>query len=1740
MPSSSQLSSKSFGKFLLLGWFSILLGGAIFAGEQLAEDRQPQRELEDEDKAEAENLKQQIIAEKTRLAKFTDAVKKINDEIKEPAQKLNELRRGVVAITGIKDDFEGKDLPKHITAVNTAAKNVPDSGRLVAAVIEYMTEEVKKDSDPKKLAAIDKKIKDAEAALTNKYSSQVENLQSKKMEIDVNLRNEMGNVTAMRSRLLALYGYEVEGMGVVLFASEGGASGDAAVMRWIDNEVHYIELLSRLSYDDLASAYLSRVEKANNPYTGKPFPTSLKNYMGKAKAKLVQQKAIGSKKLDEKLTLMKEAIDDYERVLERLTPMTTAYYGASLDLIAAYFRMADDLSETAGLASLVLGSEFKPAPITAFAPPEKKAAPAKKGAKAVAKPVAKANAPVQVDAQFTGLSPLKLNDAAFAQAAKYYNDGMKSARVVYEMMTEVFLDLFDLYQDAVDEENKAEQARYIGLLEKFSPIKLRLQHSMEGAYAKWANLYPLNSPEHQKIIDEGATFIGDNLEDYRSIFPDDKQVYGYWMEILAAQAEPINPSKPLPTFIEIDPAEAKEMKKEELAEAKRDLERYPYQSDKIENIFNWYVVGDDKQRGKSDRRPAVQSMRVRALNNYAQARANLALNTFKRADLTNNAALNDRAKTLHEQAVVALAETVKNNSLVGETEPSSRYTAYAKIIIPYYLTLADLAIKKNDKAAAGEYAQAAMDAVLILIGAAEPNWKAQGSDNLILVQDFTKKNQLTVGGTDIEDMRLPLIISNAEKLYTAAADADRTGKSAEARVKFNEARDFYLLGLERARNLVDKSARDQFFPKALNNIAIASVKLKDYATAYVASQLLVQEFRNDFKDPLKNYPPEKFPNAKTYFANALNNLRASAVLRLRERGNEIDRRDYIDALLLCISYSNKNDDYVMLINAFKAMKQYAQAVRFVDGVAPDNDYYRLAQLMGAGVYLDLAKQETDEIKKITTELNPPLDDEGKPTAKIPEEPRKGELEKRLAELEKSVGECRVKAGEYAQKFVDLHNAAAEKWARDAASGGQISDYVKALQTQEKGELLKAQFIPILVAHISQDWDTVEKSLPAFLSKLAENKSSEAEEKQTFSENALWLGFDAKVKSVDYDVAEIAAGEQNLTAAANAADALAKVDKDNKFSATVATIFGSRWNKLADRARLANNNAAEKKYRLEAVNWLEKAEGNIYKQLGGAVSMISTLADQGLWTRAINVGDKVVNYWGDSLFTENSLFMPNKSGNDLSLTSAGNELSSLLKLNEVATAKSNNEQLLKKLNEVITKTVANAANADKYVKVLTDAANSADKTFKPVLVQAQEIASVIGGKQDERVENLFKQRPYLSKEISDENRYFLNRTLLEASYSGAIFNRPITHIIPPPILFYKNFNVQGYSSEAGRKKANLYMTIIDPNISASAAKAVFGADYPKSKDGGYVGEWKKALETTEDPASKAKLQRLINAVDTPIAVSLYGEPDPKRKGNLVKRNYLRARATINALLEYEKDHPTPDNNGKLLIADALNNLSKAVVFQNTLLIAKKSYAKAMVEDGKYNEALKYVEELCKAFPNDWSLSLELARVYSAMAQFESTKDGLKPRKYDNTSAAGYLRAIMQALAVIKFTPVGSESWWDAQLMVIRAQVASIKARKSADKKLQDEIPEVEISYNNPQTGMPTKQKITIKSMDKVGGDLAITLQRYIASVDPAPNEEVKNELITLAKNLEELGYKATLETATANKDEVDASDEPAAE
>lgn len=1685
----------------------------------------PKRKLTKGQQYQVQELKKKIAAERARLAEVKKPLLEAQKNLLGPQKQLATYAGIFSRIDNLVRDNErerpGSPKSKEtVTKLRSEAKKLgKGSGTYGNISVEYyktrlqyrpLYDNKKRNEKQNKefvklreqLAKIRVRMLKERSKFDGKLKLNVQKLDDIKRSEERKFDQEAVTLEIYLAKLKSIYGYQVENA-AILFADEATDGGKVSL--WLDEQGRLIEKLSVAGFDDLASEYFSRIRKANNPYTGKPLSDNSLNYMNKIGARLKMQKALYVNDIRQKLLLSQESVSILEQVVRQLIPNTPAYMDARIDLSATKFKLAADIVESAKAEALVRGKFPWLLKAGANSLVDKKTRRVRKFSE-------------------KGLEKLRqsqLLEQAVLWAAWQYEDGIKSALDLHDGIRDIFMDLIDNYMYARDIKDSALERKYYKLLLAFSPRKLNNQHEIEKAYGGWLEVFEPGSAQRSDIGGEANEFVEANLEDYQQIWPNDKLVYINWIALNGEMPDPVSAKdskgKPLASFIK--PDDWDDLGKEEREEEILSMVNYPWASDRVENIFKWYLVGRGKDR--ADKNAAVQNYRERGYYARARALSHMTINTYllgqSQPDAMKKEALLAHAAKLNDLALQAMEGFDGKMTAVGHLSEFVCSRGLLLIKVNHYLFLARYEADGGRGTKAAEYSAKALEIAAKVKSTGSSEWSRLAGEALVLVAEFNRQNK--IAGSDSPDSwPVALLATKAEDSLRQGLRAQRDGKSSKAQDSFLKSQELYLVLLDKYRKINEKSERAAGLVKALYNLGVVAQQQGDYVTALIANQSLLQEFRNDFKDPAKNYAFSDYPEVAKYFEKAANNLRAAASRQKGLTGSERDKRNYVQALLMNVRASGRGEDYVALVNEFRNMGEYARAVEFIDNIPADNDYYRLIQLMASSIYLDMIARETREVKAIDSELNPPRDEDGKVLAgKEVSAKRREELLGRKAGHEKVIAGYGKQADKYARKFVDLHTAATKEWEQQKRQGVKVTAAVSKIRKQERENLLKAMLIPMLMAYEAQRWDEVIRRAPEYYSAVNKRSGVSAGEKAEYLVNSSWMHFLAQYNQVDYKTARVEECEQNLKKAAEAQTVLARYDTANRMVSAAAAILGSSWLELAARAQKEGKEALVRQMSLNAVNWLDKAERQIYDNINLGIAMGATLTEQKLYDRAESTLQKVIGFWSESLFTPASLFQSGKSAGEMKSMSAAvaNNLNGQFDQKKIEQAKRDGKALAKVLNEMVV-SVRFEDNPSGFNKAISAAiqAAGADHELISSLRQAQEIAGAFASPSADAQE-LLQLRPYLKNTPSAQQRSRLNRIILEAAYPEVLFRQALTPLLPAPAVTLQQTYVlsRGYRSDEGRKKAAVLMAMIDPLSvrGSSYGKVVFGEDNENGK-GGFVGEITAKLEAVKNPQQRQLYSDILEALEKPLVVSLYGKPDDR--GRLEERNYAQTVKSINAMLAYDKLFKSSE---KLPVAAYLKGLQRAIRFQNLILYAKKNYAKAMVENGQYAKAEKYVRELSVLFPADWTLSLDLGEVYTQMAKYEQgARSNQKLRAYTRESAADYLLGIMQINSVLKYAENGTVPYWQAKMMILENGVSSIEARKKAAVALQGGF-EVEVDYFEQVSGKTEKLRRRVEPMDEMAKFLVIEILRTMEKVNPAPPRDVMDKLRDYLQRLQKLGY-----------------------
>lgn len=1318
---------------------------------------------------------------------------------------------------------------------------------------------------------------------------------------------------------------------------------------------------------------------------------------------------------------------------------------------------------------------------------------------------------------------------ALQLAQQLYTQGMEVASPTQKRIKDTFEVLIDEYSFMLEEgDQRGADQKILPALSVYGARMVRIQRSMEDAYASWPSVYPVGSEQRLEIAEKGNAFVSANMGDYRAFWPDDKMGFVYWIGVLGHLVDPVvewsgeegdrvTPPPDLSYFDMDDPYDKMEYERE-----KDNPNRWRWPSDRVERIWEADIVNGRANAEHPDTN--TQSHRVRAMYFYAQAKSNLAMTHRFLADRDKNPKMEAHAETLHEKAMAALNEGIKPNSIVGALDDTTRFNVRLKLRIDYFLFLAERAKKMGDDAQAGNWIMQAIAEAAAVQSEGSANWRVTAEQYLAGVVAFQERLGIHVSEDDIPPS---VMITQADSLV---ADARSIRNPREKRAVLREAIDKYVEGIGSLRAERDRAARDAVLPKALFNLGIAAIQAEDFLMGYIANWELVQEFNDKMSDPNRRYPPERFSNAASYLPRAMRHLQYSAFHYNRQRNDSLSQGMYADALIRIAELKDSEDageEYVQLIDLLKRMQQYERAVNFIDNVPEDNLYYNLIQLMAADIWQTMMRAAIRDRDRLNRRLNPQKDEDGNipPEYVLTDETRTA-LEAQKERLEGEISKYRDQAMAYSEKFIRLHLEARARWEAEAYAP---ADNVLRVRNQERRNLLQAMLIPIALDINEKNWESAYTRSTEYIEAVKAQDGVSEEDRREFLAQGNWLRFVSILSQGDFQGAPIEEGVAILEKSATEQQLLSEADVERKYLSDSAMMMGGAYMRLAGRVKsnidtrreegatdadVAPLTAQEGEFRLAAVNQFLKAEEALYQKgnAGLGISMMRTLINQQLFQEAEQIGQNVIAFWSESMFTPTSLYR-GANVNAARVVESGipdemRQTAGPLFESIPAAARQGDDALLQALNQTI-RTFNATAHAD-AVKQMIEQARRREESKQSHLQNRDHLQGLA---QAERI----LARLQRGDETPDEIRFRLNRILLEAVFVDTLFQAPYKPLIPSleEINELAERLQRSYTTRTAQPKAAILAAMLNPKtiegrIAQTHVDGSPGAD--GTRQGGFREELRKQIAAAEDEAEKARLQRFERNFTEPLSLLIFGETNP-RTGKIERRNFQRAAENIALLLEWDRKE---DVGVELPIRSELREIRDALLFESTMVFAKMGYARAMVEVGKFIDAKAYLEELADYFPTMATIKIDLARAYTAMGAYQIVNGEVVPRPYDAEAAKNFMEARYRINEVLNiYRNPESSIYWDAWGQFFENGVTEITSRKqSPDGEM---VHPVELIVFNPRTGAEQTVRRNSPELDSQANDLFVDLARMAASTSPAPPDEFIALADSLMEKLIGFGY-----------------------
>ncbi len=1482
--------------------------------------------------------------------------------------------------------------------------------------------------------------------------------------------------------------------------SEAAGGGD---MGWIDTEMNFLNTLAARGYDDLAEKYLKMMQAGEAPVTKRNKLTEIaKQYLENASVKLMLQQIEQTENIREKMVMSRKAIGLARKVAKSMpAEKVVVYENGMKELSDVYLRLgkhfADLVEKEApfGRAGDIDKAEGKiaegPVDIDVLFDPEAAKAPDPK--------VAAQNAKLD----YTGKNLTK-----FAQFL--YDMGFRVALPVHEKINLRFVNALELYFASQDEKMSEQiQNALKSAAVRHGGRKVEIQHIMESGFASWIGLYPYGSKKSREIATSFKEFAGSIVMDYESYWRGDKSLYLSWIRVLGQEYIPI-----------LEEVDGIMVERYEEGEEDTSPFRYNWAPDLAKMLFEKKIITSKQPESEID-----LSFRRQGIYYYLEAliRQEDALSTRVETekDAARLAAIKEYLGEVRKRLGALMHDALQPESVAGPMDENTINNIRLKLRTDSYIRFAERAKKHDQKDNVIENLRKALaECGAVVSQTKSQSWKVAAKDMIPHIQEYAVK----LLGEPLIDLTAMLVQLE-----------ENMNKSWDAKLKPNEKNDALVATVESGFDLIDglknypddKARRAEFLPKALLWTGMASIELKDFETAYLADLALVQEFT-----PMR-YPRKKYEGVDKSFDTATQHLLFAANQMNKLNPSSERAKDLYELALEDVIRSVPDPDpaqFVQFINLKKKRGKFAQALQFVESIPEDNIYRRTVLLLGAGIYNDKISLSRKELAAVKKQL---AGSDGKGAGVSAS--AKAEFDAKVADLQKQIAADRENALSYCKRFHAEHDAAAAKRKQLIENGKVFSKSDEAVWLKECEQVLAAQLIPIKIMLDSEEYGEVVPRIRQFIQTASTQANIDKDKRQKYIADGTYYLFVATYMAPGHD-ATVAIDKRAaaLKAAEGVRDQLQKVDTERKYETQSASLLGSGYLKLgtdvaAKRAELeaggqdgAALKAQEDEFMVSGVKWFSRAEGLVYRDMDRALQMGEIYTEQAMYPQAEAMYEKAVAFWSDSLFAdaEVCLFQPEKGMKDLAALSAP----AWLPLGKAKDAQTPDEAA-KILNAFIKTNRCTPENMNDYRAVLDAVKGSASGDLKKNIEQAETILARVGAKAP----------------LTEQAYYKLNRVVLEAAAPNVLYwSRPV-YLLPDQDSFAAAVDeLNGkFIGKDGKTKEAVLMKMLDAESVKNSIKEDITdgkKDDNGKRSGGYFGNG-GILAQTEAKAvgdEKDKISMIRRLSATGLRQYVYGVYDDQTK-KTTGRQYGYGRLKIQQILELDRKI----DGTALPLRDYLEDMTKALAFQEKLIMAKRNYAKAMVETGRYEQALSYLEKLVDFFPDDQSLQLSLADVYTAMAGYTvDEKTGKRSRRpYSQEAAQLFSRGRFMIREVVMKQRAPADLYYEGWYANFKNSVEETLARKEAGAAGEKDY---KVIVDFMWRGKMVSKEMPTTPLAELGSKTAADIVRMMGFTNPPSPDAFMKSCEELLEKLKQAGFEAPKIEAAAADETTEATGGEAAE
>jgi len=1498
-----------------------------------------------------------------------------------------------------------------------------------------------------------------------------------------------------------------------------------ARLKWLQEQVVFIEKLGGIGYDDIAAKVKQSTEKGEGSPDGQALNDAEKKSLNRAEAKAKLEAALKLSDLVKKIKSADDAVQAMKQVVSALPDKTPHRLEAEADLAEMYFKLGNTLTDEylkvdkegagdqqKGIDKALAELAKQTKPLEAESEKEKKAynelmtkygkakdAEEKKkikedldAAKKKVKEIEDKLAPLEEErAQLEGSKASIVGvEAIEGKAREYFTAGIDLGAAVYKVYDEDFWEKLGGHDEA---EGKREQDAAMKRLQASFGRKINFSHKMEDAYATQLILYPAGKGK-QDLVKKASDYIDTVRADYDQYLPSDKWVYIQWIRVLSHQTDDIDKPK-----VE----DEGELEGEELEEAKQDPLHYLWPTVRMQFIWNNHFTKRQKPGYGAE-----PEMKVRAMYYYVIALLRSARGHYALADAEPDGERKQKlaahAQALLDECEKWADELAKPMSSLGEVNQVVRLSARLKTRADLFLFKAERAMKLGKKDAAKEELQKALEETTKVMMEGGNPWRGVVQERINYI---TRKGERLVGEGELElkgkGQKIVQLLAEADTSYTKATKEEIESRK---RQLFGEAMDSYLEVIRVAKEFKDREQRASWLPRTLFRAGICAWQAQEYLEGYLVNFALAREFGS------KHYPEAKFPGVQDYATRALGNLHACAGRFLdADEKSETRRGLYADQLFLRMERDPNPDPrlVVKLIDTLKKLKMYSQALALIKDVPPSHLYYRMALLLAADIHQTIMKGAQNAIEKI--------------------EKRAEKKSRELTDEEKA-----LVAAE--QPTITAHSLEAEKFARlfrEAVEKRPApeSDEQKKVFQQEDDAIPGALMIPISNEFARGEYDKAIKDAEDYVTRIKALPRLNEEARLRYVALARWLQLLSHYRIVDHKkapvdevkaaieksqglltvleeiekqidaVMEKAAKEQRAAAPAEGQEGGGEETQIQReeYASKAYMLLASGWNNIANRVfndRKDANNALKPEdqtvyddYSKHAADMFRNAEGIAYVRRNIGTHIAKTYFELGMYQEAAEMYDKVIKFWSESLYTPDHIYQSGKSLADVKAFTIApaikSQLDGVLPLGEIAAA-ADDARLVEVLNKAI-QTLDYAKNKAKIDAALAAAKEVYidDKGMQGNVVQAEGIAK----------------RSDLAREL--ELRQKLNRVVVEVAYPLLARSQPMS-LLPTQSEYEETIKpiwTEYPAGGDGPAKKNILKYVHDQDLVKLAADKKFVDDYQKDLDQKILAAQK------EDPKLAGQYALYKWLFEESLKTYIYGVEENNR---IIKRSYFKARQQIAGIIQWNDnemklDRPLfmPTNKPK---ESFLQDLDQALEFNGTTLSAKRRYALALWKLKKNDDALRYLQELVEVWPGEVDLRLDLAETYAAVGENVAEKE------FTQKAADNFSYAQIEAQKISDMAKRGTRLWWQAEKVRRFALTQEVLTRKRCGAtKVTGFSTKVKIYHRGKLVEVPKKTPEDLEQEAKAAVNSIVMLLRQ------RPPEEFRDELESMLADLKDAGY-----------------------